>query len=233
MSMVRICTAVLAATAAGCGLISDDIDDLDLSLPNKTYTVDTMSWQFMEDPAILLSRDCSTNPDVCGAIASQVCTMGQCESVCNVAQTCDMIIPVHPFTTINLAMEKEELATINEQALVEVVVDTIEYAITENTLDVATPPLVLYVAPETVMDPEDSLAVEIGTIPTAAPMTTVPMTVMTMTPAGHARLVQAMTDFRTPFNVMVAADIVLTNGDAIPTGRLTTSMTIAAHASAF
>ena len=232
--MLRSSAALLLVLVAGCGLISDDIDDLDLSLPNKTYTVDAMSWQFQEDPSLLLSRDCSTNPGQCGAIADQVCTMGQCESECNtVAQTCDMIIPVHPFTTINLAQEKEELATINEQALVEVVIDTIEYTVTENTLDVATPTLRLYVAPESVMDPADSLAVEIGVIQPVPAMTTVPLTELAMTPAGHARLVQAMTDFRTPFNVMFATDIVLTNGDTIPTGRITTSMTIDAHASAF
>jgi hypothetical protein len=224
--------AALAASVAGCGLISDDIDDLDLSLPNKTYTVDTMSWQLM-NPDLLLSRTCAETSE-CALIAEQVCTTGQCDSVCNPqSMTCDLIIPIHPFTTVNLAEEKEELATINEQALVEVVVDTIQYAITENTLDVTTPALTLYVAPENVMDPEDMLAVEIGTIQPVAPMTTVPVTELVMTPAGHARLVQAMTDFRTPFNVMVGAEIVLQMGDQVPTGRLTTSMTIDAHASAF
>jgi hypothetical protein len=231
---IRSCAAVVLAALAGCGLISDDIDDLDLSLPSKTYTVDTSSWQFMGDPQMLLGWDCGGgNEGVCPTIAEQVCTAGQCESVCGPQSTCDMIIPVHPFTTINLAQEKEELATINEQALVEVVVDTIEYAVTENTLDITTPPLVLYVAPESVMDPDDSLAVEVGTIAPVPPMTTVPTTRLELTSAGHARLVQAMTDFRTPFNVMVAADIVLRNGDTLPTGRITTSMTIDAHASAF
>jgi hypothetical protein len=229
--MARLLPIVATAALGACGLISDDIDDLDLSLPNKTYTVDTMSWQFM-NPDLLLSRTCS-EPSECQLIAEQVCMTGQCASECSPAMTCDLIIPVHPFTTVNLAEEKEELATINEQALVEVVVDTIQYAITENTLDIATPPLVLYVAPENVMDPADMLAVEIGTIQSVAPMTTVPVTELAMTPAGHDRLVQAMTDFRTPFNIMVGAEIRLTMGDTIPTGRLTTSMTIDAHASAF
>jgi hypothetical protein len=226
-------TVVLLAVAlapAGCGLISSDITDVDLSLPNKTYTVDSASFDVSGDPGPILSMSCTPSSGACELAAEQVCPEGQCAGACGAAGTCDLIIPVHPYTTVDLAAEKPELAEIDSASLVDVTIDTITYAVAENTLDRATPPLVLYVAPATVMTPDDQAAVAIGTIPSVEAGRTVTTTPLELTGAGRARLVDAMEDFRTPFNVLVAADIVLSEGDTIPTGRMTTTLSITAHA---
>ena len=231
--MVRLSyvVACVALAAGGCGLISSDVTDFDLSLPDKTYTVDSDSFGITADPDPLLSMSCSPGGGTCEVAAEQVCPDGQCRGACNAtSMTCDLIIPVHPFTTVNLAQEKSELAAIDDQALIDVTVDSISYRVDENTMDTTTPPLTLYVAPATVTSPDDSGAVAIGTIPMVQPAMTLPMTDLVMTSEGHDRLVLAMANFRTPFNVLVAADIVLTSGDSIPTGRLTTTLTIRAHA---
>jgi len=228
--MVRIYAFVLTALAGGCGLISSDITDVDLSLPNKTYTVDSASFGVTGDPGPVLSMTCTPSSGACELAAMQVCPDGQCRGACGDTNTCELIIPVHPFTTVDLAAEKPELATINDQALIDVTIDTITYAVSENTMDTQTPPLTLYVAPANVMTPDDPAAVPIGTIPPVTPGMTVPVTQIEMTTVGRTRLVQAMQDFRTPFTVLIAADIVIGMGDAIPTGRMTTTLSITAHA---
>ena len=222
--MVRLQVVVWAALAVGgCGLISSDVTDFDLSLPDKTYTVDSDSFGVSGDPDVVLNMSCTASGGTCEVAAEQVCPDGQCRGACNAtSSTCDLIIPVHPFTTVNLAQEKAELATIDDQTLVDVTVDAITYRVDQNTMDITTPPLTLYVAPATVTTPDDTGAVAVGTIPEVAPGMTVPVTDLVM--------VEAMGNFRTPFNVLVAADIVLSSGDAIPTGRMTTTLSIRAHA---
>jgi hypothetical protein len=230
--MVRLHLVTCVALAAGgCGLISSDVTDFDLSLPDKTYTVDSDSFGITADPDVVLNMACATGSGTCEVAAEQVCPDGQCRGECNATSlTCDLIIPIHPFTTVDLASEKSELAAIDDQTLIDVTVDSISYRVGENTLDTTTPPLTLYVAPASVTSPDDSGAVSIGTIPMVQPAMTLPETDLVMSSEGHDRLVQAMANFRTPFNVLVAADIVLTSGDSIPTGRMTTTLTIRAHA---
>ena len=221
----------IAVVVGGCGLIDEDVTDFDLSLPTKTYSVDSASWDIDGDPATVLNMSCGNDPSVCALAADNLCTEGQCEGACNSGtQTCDVIIPIAPFTTIDLAMEKPELSSIDDQALVDVEIETITYSVGQNSLDRETPPLVLYVAPENVMTPSDARAVPIGTIPPVAPMSTIGETDLEMTSAGRERLILAMQDFRTPFNVLVATELVVGTGQTIPTGRMTTSLTIRAHA---
>ena len=225
---VALCIAV---GAGGCGLIDKNVTDFDLSLPDKTYTVDSASFDITGDPDLVLQMSCTPGSGACELAGDQACPEGQCWGTCSEATSlCELVIPVHPFTTINLADEKPELATIDDQSLVDVRVDTITYAVSENSMNRATPPMVLYVAPANVTSPTDQAAVAIGTIPAVEPGMTLPVTEMQITAGGHARLVDAMEDFRTPFNVLLATDIVLRDGEPLPMGRMTTTLSITAHA---
>jgi hypothetical protein len=227
---VALC-ACIAVGLGGCGLIDKNVTDFDLSLPNKTYTVDSASFDITGDPDVVLMMSCTPASGACELAGDQACPEGQCWGECSTSTSlCELVIPVHPFTTVNLADEKPELATIDEQSLVDVRIDTITYAVSENTMNRQTPPLVLYVAPANVTSPMDQAAVPVGTIPPVDPGVTIPVTSMEMTTGGRARLVSAMEDFRTPFNVLLATDITLRSGEPVPMGRMTTTLSITAHA---
>lgn len=230
--MLRVCLwAGIAGAVGGCGLISSDVTDFDLSLPNKTYTVDSASFDVNGDPDAVLSMSCTPASGACELAGEMACPEGQCRGECSASTSlCELIIPVHPFTTVNLADEKPELATIDDQAFVTVTIDSITYAVSENTMNRQTPPLILYVAPQSVTSPSDSAAVAVGTIPMVDAGMMLQTTPMQITMGGHTALVDAMKDFRTPFNVIVGTDITLRSGEPLPTGKMTTTLAITAHA---
>jgi len=233
--MLRVCLWAglvgVAATVGGCGLISSDVTDFDLSLPNKTYTVDSASFDVNGDPDAVLSMSCTPQSGACELAGEMACPEGQCRGSCSQSTNlCELIIPVHPFTTVNLADEKPELATIDDQSFVSVTIDSITYAVSENTMNRQTPPLILYVAPQSVTSPMDTAAIPVGTIPMVDAGMTVQTMALQITAGGHTALVDAMKDFRTPFNVIVGTDITLRSGEPLPTGKMTTTLAITAHA---
>ena len=71
---------------------------------------------------------------------------------------------------VDVKTENEELMTIDDQPLIDVTIDAIEYEVTENTLTVDTPEFTVYAAPQTIMSPGDPEARPIGTIPGAGPV---------------------------------------------------------------
>ncbi|HTM23527.1 MAG TPA: hypothetical protein VL172_23550 [Kofleriaceae bacterium] len=231
--MLRLlCTGVLAAMLSACGLIDSNVTDFDLSMPAKTFTVDTAQWDLMGDqngefPAI----DCSQQ-DLCSAAVGQACgneaiCFGSCDSG---AGTCQAAVLVALSQPVNLLDEKPELAQIEDQPLVSVTVDRIYYNVGENTMNVSTPEFMLYVAPENVMSPGDPQAVAVGTIAPLPAATTRAETDMVFVEGGEQALKDFMKDYKTTFRVIVGGQIELHAGDPVPTGSLTATVQVAAHA---
>jgi len=223
--------AILAGT--GCGsLISSDVTDFDLTLPDKQFTVDTSGWQVMSGvlPTYLMTT-CTSNPTICNTAAQQACESG-CAGECDTGKhTCDLDLQVSLFQPINLVMEKPELKTINDEPVIKVTIDSLTYEVTGNTLNVPTPPLTLFVAPMSVMDPTNGMAASVGTVPAiTAGMTTTGPQDIAYTPEGKANLVTIMSTYATPFNVIVGGTLQLVDGDPEPTGKLDAVVHITAHA---
>ena len=71
----------------------------------------------------------------------------------------------------------------------------------------------------------------IGTIPAVPKMTTSPDPQnLTFTATGKADLVNIMSTFKTPFNVLVGSSLVVAAGQALPTGKLDAFVRIRGHA---
>ena len=89
-------------------------------------------------------------------------------------------------------------------------IDSVTWEVTANTLNVATPEMLVYVAPESVMDPNDPQAKAIGTImPVAAGTLTDGPQQLAFTATGKADLIAIMSTFRNPFNVIVGSTLVV------------------------
>ncbi len=133
--------------------------------------------------------------------------------------------------TFNLAAEQPELQQIEGQPLVEVRIERVSYNVRENNLDVASPPLTVYAAPEGIMSPDDSEAQVIGTIPSIPASTTVDDADVELSDEGKDRLAGFMKDYDTPFNLIVGSQLNIAAGDRLPHGRMVTVIKATAVAS--
>jgi hypothetical protein len=216
----------------GCGLISSDVTNFDLTLKPKSFTLDTSSWQITQQQAdTFLSTPCQAGSmqNVCTSAAAQACAMG-CTGRCGASNTCELDLDVGVYKMVDLGMEQPELNTLNNEPLIKVTIDSLQYEVTSNTLNVATPPMTLYVAPMSIMDPKDPMAKAVGTVDPVPAMTTVALRDITYATDGKQALVDIMGNYKNPFNVIVGATLTLKQGDMVPSGKLDAQVDIKAHA---
>jgi hypothetical protein len=229
----RLGAVVLVLMGTGCGLIDSDVTNFDLTLPDKNFTIDATGWQVDQTAAMTyLDTSCASMPTICGTAAMAACGPDECSGSCNTTtQRCELALEVSLYQPIDLLMEKPELKSINDEPVIKVVLDSVTYEVTSNTLNVATPVMTIYVAPISVMEPTDPLAKAIGTIPAVPANTTVltPAPIM-FTATGKADLIAAMATFKTPFNIIVGSTLVVMQGQPVPSGKLDAVVHIKGHA---
>lgn len=232
LSMTCLRFALGALLLSGCGLISSDVTNFDLTLKPKSFTVDTGSWQVDQTKAdAFLSTPCQMTPtNVCTTAAMTACAMG-CTGVCGSASTCELELNVGVYKMVDLGMEQPELNTINGEPIIKVTLDSLQYEVTANTLNVATPPLTVYVAPMSVMDPKDPQAKPVATVDSVPAGMTVALADMTYDDQGKQNLIDTMGSYKNPFNVIIGATLTVKAGDMVPTGKLDATVHIKAHAS--
>lgn len=230
-SAVVVCGLGLGLGLGGCGLIDPDVTQFDLGLPDKQFTIDAGNWG-LSNPEQLLSAQCQTTPnDPCPGLAAMACRADQCTAACNAAShTCDLTLYVSLYQGIDLINEKPELQSIENQPIIDVTVESINYEVTANTLNVATPAMGVWAAPSTVMVPGDTGSKRIGTVPAVAAGATLPETPMVFDPNGKDNLKSFMGSYQTPFNIVVGSTLLLHQGDPVPQGAATVTVSISAHA---
>jgi hypothetical protein len=161
-----------------------------------------------------------------------------CTGSCgDTSQKCELELNISAYQGIDLVMEKPELNQINDKPVIKVAIDSVRYAVTANSLNVATPTMYVYVAPITVMDPKDPMAKKIGVIESVPAGATVTAKDMTYTTDGKQVLVDTMSSYKNPFNVIVGTGggmddpkLVIKAGDQVPMGKLDAVIQIKAHA---
>ncbi|KAB2882822.1 MAG: hypothetical protein F9K40_23285 [Kofleriaceae bacterium] len=228
--MTRLFLAAAAtAVAAGCGLVDPNITQFDLSLPSKQFTIDTSRWDLSTAPQ-LVSMSCSTQQDVCAAGGQQACPDGECIAQCDAGtMTCDLTLFVSLYQMIDLQTEKPELSTIEDQPLLDVTIDAINFEVSANSMNIDTPEMVVYAAPATVMSP-DARARRIGTVPPVPAGQTRSLTPIDFDAMGRDNLAAFMSDYKTPFNIIVGSELLVEMGSAIPMGAMTVRVVVEAHA---
>src|SRR5215468_758426 len=98
--------------SAGCGLISSDVTNFDLTLPDKKFTIDASGWNVRQSDAnTFTSLSCASNASVCSSAVSQACMTG-CSGICNTAMKCDLSLDVSAKMPVDLVMERPELKSI-------------------------------------------------------------------------------------------------------------------------
>ena len=225
----------LGVALAGCGVISSDVTNFDLTLPDKSFTINIDGWQVDQAKAdAYLMTDCASAPaTACNSAVQQACTMNCSGSCSQTSHTCDLSLDVSLAQAVNLVKDKPELQSINDQPVIKVSIDSVTYEVKFNTLTVDTPEITIYVAPISVTSVKngDSSIKAIGTIdPVLAGTTTTDEQPIHFTATGKADLVNIMSTFKTPFNVLVGSSIVVTAGQPLPMGKLDAVVHIKGHA---
>lgn len=247
----------------GC-LIDDSVNDFQFQLPQKTFSVDTGAF----NPPTVTDIPCQPSPDSCLAMSSDLeCgTGGFCEVVdpstvpsipctaqddpcpslgeqfsCNLAaEVCEVIIPFELVTVTDLANEVPELETVGQSGFTSVRLDYIRMKVLENTFSVPTPPVDLFVAPETVATlyvpgsnpPTLASGVErVGQVPSIPAGVSGQTENVELSPGGNAAITDYCREPSVPFHMFVYSEIVLSGGDPIPEGRLTLQVDSAATVS--
>jgi hypothetical protein len=233
---------LVVSALSGCGLISSDVTNFNLDLPDKTFSVDTARWNVSQQAAdAYLKTTCDPQqppPNVCNSAASNACAMG-CTGSCAPDNHCELTLQVSAHQSVDLLTEKPELKTINDEPIIKVTIDSVQYAVTANTLDIATPEMRIYVAPMAVMDPNDPMAKQVGSVGPVQPGETVSLRDITFTDGtdavgddqrGRQNLIDVMSNYKNPFNVLIGAKLVVQMGDTVPSGKLDALIHIKAHA---
>ncbi len=223
---------VAAGSLAGCGLISSDVTNFDLTLPEKKFTIDTAGWDIQEsDAKQYTTLSCESDASVCSRAVASACSSG-CTGACNSNKKCDLTLDISLTQPVNLVAEKPELKSIDDQPVIKVTIDSVTYTVTTNELNVATPRLDVYVAPVSVVQAgTDSGATLIGSLPPipAGEVSGSPVP-LEFTASGKAKLINVMSSFKTPFNVLVGSSLLITADQRVPSGKLEALIHISAHA---
>src|SRR5262249_17969187 len=141
--------------------------------------------------------------------ASMYCPGGSCTTDCEAGtHQCQAHVPASLTNDYDLSKDASEYAQFASLGIVNVGIDAVYFNITQNTLTVTTPQLSVYAGPQTIHAPTDPGAQLIGTIPSVQRGQTGRVNVV-FSGNGQATIKMFMDNFKTPFRVLVAGDIVV------------------------
>jgi hypothetical protein len=210
--------ALTLALTGGCGLISSDIGSVQFDLPPKSYSFDTAQAGWTLPATTLPAVSCSDATVCCTAAtaAGVACAQVICDGT---SGTCAFTATVEtPPQTIDLKSEVPALSSFSSQSVIDVTISQIKYDVTRNTMNVALPPVELFVAPQGVTSASDARAKKFGTVPsTPAGMTVTDGTVV-LDPGGQQAFVGFAHAFGTPFVFLSRTTVVVPGGTPTPAG---------------
>lgn len=263
MYLAGLVSLSFSLNVGGC-LIDDSVTDFTFQLPQKNFSVDTASFTpptvttipctqspdscldlspdlscgttnycEVDDPTHVPEIPCTAQDDPCASLGSEFsCDLG--------SQVCQVTIPFELVTETDLANEVPELETVGSSDFTSVRLDYLRMRVLENTFSVATPPVDVFVAPQTTVTlyvpgsnpPTLSPGVEaVGEVPSIPAGVSGHTEEVALTTGGSAAITGYCRTPEIPFNIFVYSEIVLQGGDAVPQGRLVLQVDSAATVS--
>lgn len=211
----------------GCGLLDDlnSLRGINFNLPKKSYSISTDDPRWKQPPpggvpAVpcgaggVIMNCCMPAPGV-----SIDCTRSPLE--CSDG-TCALKFTFEQVAKIDLVKEVPALANVQGKILSDILLKTLEIDI-GNGLNVMLPSVDLYIAPADVTSVAGGRAHKLAQIPSKAPgfqgHESVPLD-----GDAQARFSSFAKDFQTPFNFIVAAEVLVKSGTPTPQGKLDVSI---------
>jgi hypothetical protein len=205
---------VLLLAATGCGLIDSDITKVTFDLPTKTYHFDTGMWGAV--PANVPTVPCTDTAFCCMLI-----NCGTMPVICE-NSVCTAEIPVSVRQTVNLGQEVPRLSGLTSVANISI--ESISYAIANNSLNIDLPAIELFLAPASVTDPTSGELLKFGTVP-PTPAGTNPSGMVMLEPDAASKFAMFTDDLSSPFAFFAKAVVKVPSGSPTPSGAVDVSVT--------
>ncbi len=218
----------LLLAGAGCGLLDlASFHGVTFQLPSKSYSVSTTDPRWKgAPPGGIPPLSCGPTgaiPDCCKPGGGITIDCLKYPLKCDTGGFCAISFSYEIAQVIDLAKEVPDLGQVKGSLLTKVLLKTISITI-DNSLNMATPPVDLYVAPKAVTSGTDPKASKIGTIPSKPAGFKGTETITVQTAAQEAFSTYAK-DFQTPFNILAATSVLVKSGSPTPMGKLDLTMT--------
>ncbi len=225
--------AVLAlAGGATCDLFGSDLLSWDFALPEKSFTVDTSNFVPAPikqlEPATMPAIDCPTVDCCAGLTAADCATFGfACQN-----GACAATPKVELSNSINLAQEVPQLKDVasNIPSFAHVTLKRLWLSRYSNTLKYDTPEIELYLCPEAATSVEDQdqggapLCQKLGTLAPITKGTSCEISCaadVQLTANGAQVFETFVKNFRQTFKIFAVAVSQFEEGDPIPSGQFT------------
>jgi hypothetical protein len=217
-SVTRVSLWLPLALTGACGLISSDITAIQFDLPARSYSFDTSQTGWNLPATTLPAVACSDGTICCTAAtaAGIPCTQVICDGTSGTcAFTATVELPPQP---IDLKSEVAALSSYSSQSVIDVTIKQITYDVTRNTLNVALPPVELFVAPQGTTSASDPNAKKFGTVPSTPAGAIIIGGKVTPDPAGQQAFVGFAHNFGMPFVFLARTTVVVPGGTPTPSG---------------
>jgi hypothetical protein len=225
----------VAASLCGCNLIDSHGVHYDYAFDAQRFTENVGN---ASAPATLPTMMCdpAITPDPCSTAAPAEPNVSlHCESS---SHTCIAVADVSAKQTIDLTKAQNPLPDNAVRfGISAATIKKVAYWVANNTLNVATPPIQIFVAPEAAKDQNDPDARLLGTVAPlparsrtcadthdgdgdpAAPSGS-PVCDVSLNSDGATQLESYVANYKTPFQVIVHATVTAHGGDPIPSGMI-------------
>jgi hypothetical protein len=204
------------ADGGGCNAPKDEQTRVSFQLPTKVISFDAQTWMIPASNSVAVScggaADCC-NPPLPATPPDCAATPIACEAgLCTVKRT------VTAAQVIDLKGEVPALSNLDQPLLCEVSLLRLRFLVS-NTMNVAMPPIQLYLAPLGVNDPADATAQTFGTVP-AAPAGSSPSGDVLEVPATDSVFTSYARSFGTRFMLIASTVVSVPSGSPQPSGTL-------------
>lgn len=226
---------LLAVTVAGCGLVNSN---------SLSYEYAFDAQQFMQKlgdekpptPTVpMMNCDPTTSPDPCLALQSQL-PSSAARLTCDVAtRSCVAFVEVRLPYPVDLSQQNLP-APVVQYGIDKVTIEKVAYWVMTNTVNVAIPPIDLFVASSAAKDERDPSAKQIGSVAMlparsaacadSADSKSDPMANgaavcdIKLSDAGQAAMATFIKDYKTPFQLIAHTKLVARAGDPLPVGTI-------------
>jgi hypothetical protein len=224
LTVLSVAAVATLGSVLGCGLISTDVTKVTFDLPMKTYTFDSASFGVPAGNSAPIP--CGAAPfvtDCCNPLGVSAGCNAQRSVKCEAA-VCTLHQVVSIPQTVDFKKEVPQLASVSNQHLANLSFQALNYTVTANTLNVAVPPLQLYLAPGSVTTLPSDQAVLFGTVD-MIPAGQTPSGSIKKEADADATFARFGADLSAPFNILIGTTIVVPSGTPTPTGRVSVAVT--------
>ncbi len=224
MRITRFAPAGVLLGLWSCGLIDRDITRSTFFLPARTYMFDAGSLNLPAGSTTAVPcgdgqavTDCCNPPapfpkPTCNDMMSLICQAGVCTAHVTATQ----------IQRMSLAQEVPGLA--DKPRFGTVSIAAITYEVPINTLNVASPEMVFYLAPDGITDWRDPMAEKFGTLP-SIPAGGMDPGMVILEPGAEASFARFAGDLSKAFNFIATTTIDVPSGSPVPTGKIELSVT--------